>query len=192
MIFVGNKDNVSRDTGFNVTKDIICEYNNINVIESKGYLSFYNIKRKVIKLSNYCYYGKSLSAISLSLIEAGISVINKNKYIDLIRRFFTNLKWLYLFPILSMLINFVTYTIGDVRVSLIFIVSFTFFTYILIDIKTSVLEWIGNSIISLNSINKDSSIKVISYINKLLWVDKFIFLGELIIIVRFVMILLKL
>ena len=78
LILIGNNTKISNSTGFDITKDIISEYNSINIIESKNYFSVYNIKRRVIKLSGCCYYGKSLSAIVLSLIEAGISIVDNN------------------------------------------------------------------------------------------------------------------
>ena len=102
IIIFGNKK-VTDDNGFDVIKDIISEYDSINVIESKSYFSIYNIKRKVIKLSTKCYYGNTISDISLSLMEAGISIIdsNKNKYINFFSMMFSNLKILYIFPLLS-------------------------------------------------------------------------------------------
>ena len=35
MIFIGNKYKVSKDNGFDASKDIISEYNSINVIEER-------------------------------------------------------------------------------------------------------------------------------------------------------------
>lgn len=193
MIFIGNKNKVSKNNGFDITKEIISEYNSINVIESKGYFSVYNIKRKVIKLASMCYYGNSLSMVSLSLIEAGISVIDnmKNKYIDLYRRLFSNLKILYIFPIIALVINNITYNISDVRIGIIFIVIFTFISYTLIDIKSRVIEWISDNLNKVDVINNENYKKIINFINKMLWLDKFIFFGELIIIIRFVAILLE-
>lgn len=193
MIFIGRKIKVSKSNGFDITKEITSKYNSINVIESKSYFSIYNIKRKVIKLSSMCYYGDSLSSIALTLIEAGISIVDnsKNKYIEICRKIFSNLKILYLFPILAIFINSVTYTISDSKVSIIFIVIITFITYMLIDIKSNVNEWIRDNLRRIKDINKDNSIKIMNFINKILWLDKFIFLGELIMIVRFIMILLE-
>lgn len=193
MIFVGRNVKVTNSNGFDVTKDIISEYNSINVIESKNYFSVYNIKRKVIKLSNMCYYGNKLSDISLSLIEAGISVIDnkKNTYIEMFRKAFSNLKVLYLLPLVGILINNVTYNVSDVRVSIIFIIIFIFIAYMLIDIKSQVSVWICESLDKIKDISKDNCLKIKKFINKMMWLDKFIFFGELIMIIRFVAILLE-
>lgn len=192
ILLIGSRLKISNNSGFDVTKDIISEYNSINVIESRGYFSIYNIKRKVIKLSSMCYYGFDLTSISLSIIESGISVVDRdnNKYIDLFRKFFPNLKILYLFSVLAVLINLVTYNIGDVRISLIFIVVFTVISYMLFDVKNSSINWISDNIGKISGINKFNSKKIVNFINKLLLVDKLIFLGELVIIIRFFSILL--
>lgn len=193
LIFVGKKIEVSNSTGFDITKDIISEYNSINIIESKNYFSVYNIKRKVIKLSNFCYYGKSISAIVLSLVEAGISFVdnNKNKYIDVFRKIFNNIKLLYIFPIFAIIINCVTYTIGDVKVSMVFMIIFAFISYIVVDIKSEVCEWIKDKIISVKDISEYNALKIVKMLEIFLWIDRFIFFGELIIIIRFVAILLE-
>ena len=90
VILLGRNSIISDNDGFDITKDIISEYNSINIIENSGYFTIYNIKRKVIKLATKCYYGKDLSSISLSLTEAGISVVDNknNKYIDFFRIIF--------------------------------------------------------------------------------------------------------
>ena len=89
LILINRNKIVSNSDGFDVTKDIISEYNSINIIETTGYFTVYNIKRKVIKLASKCYYGKDLSSMSLALNEAGISIVdnNKNKYLYSVKRF---------------------------------------------------------------------------------------------------------
>lgn len=192
VLFFGSRVKVTNSNGFDVTKGIISEYDSINVIESKSYFTIYNIKRKVIKLSSMCYYGNNISAITLSLLEAGISIVDKkgNKYIDLFKKLFSNLKILYLFSGLSILINNVTYTVGDVRVGIVFIVMFTIISYMLFDIKNNAYIWISDNIKTVNGINKINSMKILNFIDKFLLIDKLIFLGELLIIVRFFSILL--
>ena len=52
--------------------------------------------------------------------------------------------------------------------------------------------WISDNIKKIKGISKDNSLKIISFINRLILLDKFIFFGELIMIIRFVVILLYL
>lgn len=193
MIMIGRNKIVSKSDGFDVTKDIISQYNSINVIESSGYFTIYNIKRKVIKLATKCYYGKDVSSISLSLMEAGISVVdkNKNRYINIFRNIIPNLKWVYILPIISVFINNSSFNISDAKVSVVIIAIFTFIIYTFIDIKGNACYWVSNNIKRIKDIGKDSSEKIISFMNKLILIDKFIFFGELIMIIRFVLIMLE-
>ena len=52
MIIIGRSKIVSKSDGFDVTKDIISEYNSINIIESSGYFTVYNIKRKSVRIQS--------------------------------------------------------------------------------------------------------------------------------------------
>ena len=190
IIIFGNKK-VTDSDGFDITKDIISEYNSINVIESKNYLTVYNIKRKVIKLSTKCYYGNTISDISLALIEAGISVVdnNKNKYINLFRNMFSNLKILYIFPLITIFINNATYTLNDAKISLLFVGLFSFINYILYGIKNNACLWINDNISKIKEINKDNRDKIIKFINNILLFDKLILFGEMLMLFRFILIL---
>lgn len=193
MVFLNKSKKVTNSNGFDVTKDIISEYNSINIIENKNYFTFYNIKRKVIKLNTKIYYGNDLSSIAIALISAGISIVHnkKNKYIDLFRKIISNIKILYILPLVAILINYVTFNTSDSKVSIIFLILFSIISYILINIKSEVVVWISDNIIKIKDISKSNSIKIINYLNKMLWLDKFIFLGEFLMIIRCVLILLE-
>ena len=191
LILFGRINEVSNVSGFDVAKDIISEYNNINIIESKGYITLYNIKRKVIKLSTKCYYGKDLSSISLSLIEAGVSVVdnNKNKYIIFLRNIFNNLKLLYFFPMISLFISSSSFYVSDAKVSIIFLLIFTFVIYILLEIKGQAFSWISDNLDKIKEIGNDNKEKIIKFINKILWCDKLIYYGHFIMIIRLILIM---
>ena len=192
LIIFGNRK-VTDDNGFDITKDIISEYDSINVIESKSYFTIYNIKRRVIRLSSKCYYGNKISDISLSLMEAGISIVDnkKNKYIQVLKKIFPNLKVLYIFSILSLIINYLTYTISDAKVSLIIIGIFSVISYMLIDIKSDAGMWIISNIDKLEKINKKNEIRIINYINRIVLFDKLIFFGQLVMLIRCVYIMMN-
>ena len=192
VTFEGNTI-ITKSNGFDVTKDMISQYNSINIIENNSYFTVYNIKRKVIKIASKCYYGSSISDISLPLIEAGISVSdnNKNKFINIVRTIFSNLKWLYIFPLISIFINYSTYNISDAKVSIVFILFFLLISYMIIDIKAEAYSWIDSNLKKIKSITKDNNIKIINFVNRVIFFDKIIFFGYLIMIVRFVLILLE-
>ena len=193
MVIVERNTIVTKSNGFDTTKDILSEYNSINIIENRGYFTVYNIKRKVIKIASKCYYGNSISDISLPLIEAGISVVddNKNKFINIVRVVFSNLKWLYIFPIIAIFINYSTYNISDAKVSILFIALFIIISYMMIDLKTMAYSWINDNLGKIKSINKENRNKIINFVNRVIFFDKIIFFGYLIMIIRFVLILLE-
>ena len=192
LIMYGRSKNVSKENSFDIVKDIISEYNSINVIESKSYFTIYNIKRKVVKLSSKIYYGSDLSSISLSLIEAGISIVDKkkNKFLDILRNVFSNLKLLYIFPIIVVLINNSSFNVNDAKSSIIFVLIFTFLSYIVLDIKSQGIYFISENIKKIKVISKEGKVQIVNFMNKLLLFDKIIYFGELIVIVRIVFIML--
>ena len=55
-----NNKKITDNDGFNVTKDILSEYDSINIIENKSIFTVYNLKRKVIKIASKRYYGKHI------------------------------------------------------------------------------------------------------------------------------------
>ena len=192
LIIINRKNTVSESNGFDISKDIISKYNSINIIESTGYFTFYNIKSKVIKLSSKCYYGKDLVSVSLSLIEAGISIMddNKNKFIDLLRKFVSNLKILYIFPLIALVMNSIFYSVSDAQIGLIVVILFSFISFKLIDIKTQVYNWLVDNLKSISDINRDNKIKVLDFINKIIWLDKLIFVSETLVVIKFVIVML--
>ena len=194
LIFIGRKSIISKSTSFDVCKDLISEYNSINIVESKKYFSFYNIKRNVIKLSSGCYYGKDLSSISIGLIEAGNSILkNKNnKFINIIGKLVSNLKLLYLLPIILLVINNSFYSVIDSGIGIFVVVLFILVSYNFIDIKTNIYNWLCDDLVKIKDINKDNRNKIMSFINIVLFLDKIIFVSETLVIIKFVMILLGL
>lgn len=188
LIFIGRMKDVGKCTGFDVTKDIISEYDSINVIENRGYFTIYNIKRRVIKIASSNYYGRDLSSISISLMEAGISIVdnNKNKYINLFRVVFSNLKILYVLPLIGLFISNSSFNVSDARISVIFMLVFAFISYILLEVKGYACEFVNKNIVKIRDISKDNEFKIINFMDKLLFCDKIIYFGELLMVVRMV------
>ena len=193
LIFIGRMKNIDGCNGFDVTKDIISEYNSINVIENRGYFTIYNIKRKVIKIASTSYYGNDLSSLCLSLIEAGISIVDnkKNKYIDVLRSIVSNLKILYIFPLISLFISNSSFNVNDAKVSIIFMLFFVFISYVNLEIKDLSYNFVNDNIDKIKDLKKENVEKIISFIKKMLLCDRLIYFGELLMIVRLVFIMLE-
>ena len=192
LVLIGRRKRVTDSDGFNITKDIIHEYNSINIILSKSYLTVYNIKRRVIRMANRCYYGNTISDIAIPLIEAGISSVDdkKNKIINFLKNIFPNIKCLYIFPLVCVIINSQTYNISDAKVSIVFFILFAIISYIVIDIKSNGIWNISNKINKIKDISTENRKIIINFMNRVNALDKLIFISALLMIIRCVMIIL--
>ena len=190
-ILINKNKKISDDDGFNITKDIIQEYDMINIIEEKGIDSNYNLKRGVIKLSSKCYYGNDLSHICIGLMEAGISVIDRkgNKYINIFKKIVSNLKILYIFPIVTVIINLFTYTKGDARIGIMLVLVSTLVVYMINSIVMDASRWICDNIKKVKSVDKNGKDKIVNYFNNIVNLNRIIFIGELVSIIMMVAIL---
>lgn len=190
LILLNYNKKITNNDGFNITKDILHEYDSINIIENKSLFTIYNLKRRIIKIASKCYYGNGLSQIGIPLMEAGISAIDDrhNKSLNFFRKLISNLKCLYILPIVAIIINGVTYNIGDARIGLFLVVIFSIISYMLIDIKSNAVLWIVKNI---KKVKVTSNQIIIRFLNNIVLFDKLIFLGELIMIIRFIAILLQ-
>ncbi|MBQ8206647.1 MAG: zinc metallopeptidase [Bacilli bacterium] len=193
LIFLNSHKKISEDNGFDITKDLISEYDSINIIENTGKFTFYNIKRQVIKLSTRCYYANDLSYISIGILEAGISIIDKedNKYINILKKIFSNLKLLYIFPIISLIININSYTVKDAEIGLILLSICVIISYLFINILNDSLVWINKNINKIKTISKDNRLSILNYLKNIITINKLIFFGELLIIIRLVSIMIE-
>ena len=189
LILCSNK-RITNSDGFNVTKDILNEYNSINIIENKSIITVYNIRRKVIKIASKCYYGNKVSDIGVPLMEAGISIVDdkKNNFISFVSKLRPNLKFLYILPIIAVIFNSVA-SIGDAKLGLVITCIFTIISYMLINVKMEAVNLICDKLNKV--IDKNDSIFVIKFLNRIMLCDKLIFIGELVMVIRFVAMLLK-
>ena len=115
LIFWGKKE-ISKVPGLDITSEMLNDFSGINILLSKGKFTYYDIKRKVIKLNSNCYYGKNLDDISISFIEAGVWGNHKrgNKIIEFFSKFIPTLKILYILPIIAVLMNFMSFNSSSI------------------------------------------------------------------------------
>ena len=119
-------------------------------------------------------------------MEAGISAAD-NKYLSILSKVLTNLKKLYVLPIVIVIVNSGTYNLGDARIAIPLVVICALASYMMIDIKNGAYLWLDEHINKKIKIDKE---KVLKYINRIIMIDKLIFFGELLMIIRFVAIIL--
>ena len=191
LLLLNNKS--TNSDGFNTTKDLLEEYDSINIVENRGMMTFYNIKRGVIKISSKYYYGNTISSLSIPLMEAGISIVDskKNKFISFMKNIIPNLKWLYFLPVLAIVLNITFYNSSDAKIGILLLCTFSCVTYFLIGIKSEAIELVDSKLKKNKSINKDDKSKIIKFLNRIILFDKLIFVGELLMIIRFVAVILE-
>ena len=119
-------------------------------------------------------------------MEAGISASN-HKSLDMLSKILSNLKKIYVLPIIIIFINSVTYNLGDARLAIPLVTICALASYLLISIKNDAYSWLDEHINKKVKIDKE---KVLKFINQIIMIDKLIFFGELIMIIRFVAIIL--
>ena len=193
FVLINRNKKITDSNGFDITKEVLNEYDSINIIESTSYFTLYNIKRKIIKIASKCYYGNTVSDIAIPLVEAGISVNdnNKNKFINMFRKIIPNLKLLYILPALAMFLNVNSYGTTDAKIGIILLTILGIISYMLINIKIAGYNFLLTKIANLKDLNKLSKEKILCFINKVILIDKVILLGEMVMIIRFVAMLLK-
>lgn len=193
LLILMNNKTIKNSDGFNITKDILNEYDSINIIENRSYFTIYNIRRKVIKIASKCYYGKRISDVAIPLMEAGISIVdnNKNKFILFMKKIVSNLKYLYILPIVIVIFNNISLGVVDTKVVLFLLVIFSIITYMLVGVKSEGVLLINSKLEKNKDINKEEKIRISSFLNKIILLDKFIFIGELVMIIRFIAIILN-
>lgn len=186
MIYFYKNKKVTLSNGFNAVKDIISDYDSINIVLSDSYFTVYNIKRKVLKLSKLCYYGNGVSLVSLGLLEAGILIVdkNKNKFIEIFRRIFSNLKLIYLFSIVALFVSNSVYTCSNAKIGIFLILFISLFNYIYMSIKLCGCSWVSDNIVKVNDISLENKKVIISYMYKFIYLDYIILISEGLMIIR--------
>lgn len=193
IVLINRGKKVSSDiNGFDSVKDIIQEYERINIIEGNNNFSSYNIKRKVIKLAKNDYYGCDVSALSLGMIQAGISVDdnNKNKFINGCRKIIPSLRLLDLLGLISLIVNYISVNVNDAKIGIVIMGIIMIIHYLYFGILCNSLEFINKNIKKIKDINKDNKEKIINFINKYMLCHKIQVIAEVLIVIRFVMIIL--
>lgn len=183
VLILLSKKEISKVSGLDVICEMLNDFTGINVLLNKGKFTYYDIKRKVVKLNSNCYYGKNLDSIAVGLIETGMLINDKrgNKIIDICRNVLPTLKILYVLPIIAIIINHMTYNVADSVLSLFVLLVFAVVCYIMIDFKT----WLLNYYLKKSFINRE----IINFIRYVLYCDWLFLIGEVMMIFRFIFIL---
>lgn len=193
IIYFTTKNKSHQDlTGFDLAKELTSTYDEINIVESKEvYLSKYNIKRRVIRLSPKNYYGTDLFSLAISTQLSGYSLININqdKSLKIASYFLKNIDYLSKSSLLTILISLFTNTIGDAKIGITLLAIILIYQYFMIQINTLSNQCVKEELQKHLEKKEHASItKIISYLQSIHTVS---FITTLIFIIREVLILLN-
>ena len=193
ILKISNKNNhIEKYSSFDLSKELTSNYDEINIIESKEiYLSKYNLKRRVIKLTPKTYNATDYYNLSISGILSGYSLINinKDKYLRTLSYIFKNINYLTKSIILSLIISIFTNTIGDAKFSLILLSIITIYEYFLVNINESAKNNIKEELKKV--IKKEEYQSITKIINTLIQANTIFFITNLILILRLILMILK-
>ena len=193
LLLINNRDSITGTDGFNITNDALNDDSRINIVERKGYITFYNIKRKIIEIASKSYYGKTITDVSIPLIELGVYGVDdgKHKSLNFLRQLLPSIKIICIFPILALFINNVTYNLSDARIGVIALTICVLLEYILINIKSEGINYVTKSLKKVTNISKKHSDKIIKFLNNDLLITRLIYASEFLMLLRVIWIIIS-
>lgn len=193
LIYLKTKNIKSKNlTGFDLAKEITSNYDEINIVESKEInISKYNLKRKIIRLTNKNYEGNNLFTLAITSCLSGYSLanINKDKYIELLGNILPSIDYLGKSSILTLIIAIMTNNAGDAKIAIILLGIILVYQYILILINSSSHEYTKKELKKI--VSKKELTKIEEILNSFLMVHTISFITTLILIVREILIIMK-
>jgi len=136
VLYLINKSKKTNTTAQEVALKVLSNEYSINLIKSnESYFSKYNIKRKMVKLSNNTYDSSDYFSQSISYLLSGYAISN-NKYLDIISKIFKEIKVISFSSIIALIISFITKSSGDAKISLILLIIIAGYQYLLNIINT--------------------------------------------------------
>ena len=179
-------------TGFDLAKEITSNYDEINIVESKEInISKYNLKRRVIRLTNNNYEGNNLFTLAITSCLSGYSLanINKDKYIEILGKLLPSIDYLGKSTILSLIISIMTTNIGDAKIAIVLLIIILIYQYLIIQINTSSNNYANKALKII--VSKKELPKIEEILNTFLSIHKVSFIVSLILILREVLIIMN-
>jgi len=193
LIYFSTKNKRVEDvTGFDVAKELTSNYNEINIVESKEInISKYNLKRKIIRLTNKNYESNNIFTLSISSFLAGYSLINlnKDKNIQTLSNILPNIDYLNKSALIALLISIFTNKAGDVKIGIILLIIILIYQYLIVEINNTSKEEITKPLKKILSKKDYSLIETVQ--NSFLSLNKISFITTLVLIIREVLIIIN-
>ena len=191
--FIKTKNiNIDNLTGFDLAKELTSNYDEINIVETRDInISKYNLKRKIIRLTNKDYNSNDINTLAKISLLSGYSLINlnKDKNIKCLSKIFKNIDYLNKSPILSLIISALAQSKGDAKIAIVLLVITSIYQYLINEINITSKEETTNK---LKYLLKDNNYSLLESIqNSYLSLNKISFITTLILILREVLLIIN-
>ncbi len=179
ITYILNKNKKYKNKAYEVVIKLLDDESSINLIESKeSSFSKYNIKRKMVKLSENTYENNNIFRVSVASMLSGYA-LSKSKYLQTLSTIFKELKVFSYSAIICIIISILTTNMGNAKISIVLISLIAVYQYILNLINIEALDSV------------DVSKEVNGIMNTFNKVNNIFFISSLVQIVRLVVIMLN-
>lgn len=165
ITYILNKNKKYKNKAYEVVIKLLDDESSINLIESKeSSFSKYNIKRKMVKLSENTYDNDNIFRISVASMLSGYA-LSKSKYLQTLSTIFKELKVFSCSAIICIIISILTTNMGDAKINIVLISLIAVYQYILNLINIEALDnvYVSKEVNGImNTFNKVNNIFFIS------------------------------
>ena len=179
ITYILNKNKKYKNKAYEVVIKLLDDESSINLIESKeSSFSKYNIKGKMVKLSENTYDNDNIFRVSVASMLSGYA-LSKSKYLQTLSTIFKELKVFSYSAIICIIISILTTNMGDAKISIVLVSLIAVYQYILNLINAEALDSV------------DVSKEVNGIMNIFNKVNNIFFISSLVQIIRLVVIMLN-
>ncbi len=168
----------SNMNGFDAAKRVSDNYNDINIIESDSFISYYHLKRKVVRLTGRVYHSDNYFSLGISSMLASFYTVKKNVLSNVI----PVLTFIDFSSIIMGIVSYFMYSKGDARIGILLCLVILVYQYFYLQIC---MEGIEKATRKLK--HQQNIVDVMVMVYK---VNKMFFISNLVFLLRFVVIIL--
>ena len=131
ITYINNNNQKYSKTAQETVIDLLKENPNINVIKNNSqFFSKYNIKRKIVKLSNNTYDSSSYFSNAVAYLLSGYE-LTKNKALSYLSYVFNDLKVISLMPVIVITLSILVNNAMDAKIYTFFLAIILIYQYIM-------------------------------------------------------------
>ena len=172
ITYINNNNQKYSKTAQETVIDLLKENPNINVIKNNSkFFSKYNIKRKIVKLSNNIYDSSSYFSNAVASLLSGYE-LTKNKALSYLSYVFNELKVISLMPVIVITLSILVTNAIDAKIYILASIIVLIYQYIINNITMEATQKVNSSDNKLNNIlnifNKCSTLSFVITLTQIL------------------------